>query len=367
MIMGGDGYLFRDESLLQVEGDGGIVCDLVHSGEKVSKDVALTEVWEVADAAQIPTLQNELDRLNRLIAVLQDSRLPADTTLSKAEAFRKAAQAEYLELRLAISRGEWTGLRTRADEMLTLLNRYTALVGDAQELEGTLQELQKKKAELLTGGCQTLYNTRASGYFYSREYVDGYETLFKPDAISDMTMQELTALIGREGEVTPGASVVGKMVYGNRWYLAVLFEPDTADFFTESERYDFVFPENRDRVLSLTCVRIAQGDDAADAVFFSCDEVPTDFVFYRSQRVEITVGSHTGYYVPDSALRVVGGVEGVYIFENSTVYFRRVKILYRGDGYCVVAEQGDLGSDYLAFQDILVTAGENLYDGRVFE
>jgi hypothetical protein len=65
-------------------------------------------------------------------------------------------------------------------------------------------------------------------------------------------------------------------------------------------------------------------------------------------------------------LRTVDGVEGVYIFKDSTVYFRRIEILYRGDGYCVVAEQNGR-EDYLALYDLLVTSGEDLYDGRVFQ
>jgi hypothetical protein len=56
----------------------------------------------------------------------------------------------------------------------------------------------------------------------------------------------------------------------------------------------------------------------------------------------------------------------VYIFKDSTVYFRRIEVLYRGDGYCIVAEQNGR-EGYLALYDLLVTSGENLYDGRVFQ
>ena len=38
-----------------------------------------------------------------------------------------------------------------------------------------------------------------------------------------------------------------------------------------------------------------------------------------------------------------------------------------GDGYYIVAEQGDRGDDYLALNDIIVTSGENLYHGKVYQ
>jgi hypothetical protein len=83
--------------------------------------------------------------------------------------------------------------------------------------------------------------------------------------------------------------------------------------------------------------------------------------------VEITVGSCKGYYVPEAALQNVNNVEGVYIFENSTVYFRRIEILYRGNGYCIVAEQSEGDGDYLSLHDVLITSGKDLYEGKVYQ
>ena len=42
-----------------------------------------------------------------------------------------------------------------------------------------------------------------------------------------------------------------------------------------------------------------------------------------------------------------------------------MEILYRGDGYCIAAEQGEAGA--LALNDLMVTFGDGLYDGKVME
>ena len=86
----------------------------------------------------------------------------------------------------------------------------------------------------------------------------------------------------------------------------------------------------------------------------------------RVQPVEIVTGSSYGYYIPESALTWVDGVEGVYIFRDSTVYFRRIDVTYRGDGYCIAAPREGQGEGYLELYDLLITAGKNLYDGKVY-
>ena len=56
----------------------------------------------------------------------------------------------------------------------------------------------------------------------------------------------------------------------------------------------------------------------------------------------------------------------MYIFHESTVRFRKIRILYRGDGYCIAEADGEEGDELLAPNDILITSGKNLYDGKVY-
>jgi hypothetical protein len=79
------------------------------------------------------------------------------------------------------------------------------------------------------------------------------------------------------------------------------------------------------------------------------------------------VSEHEGYYVPESALHTVNGQVGVYVLENSTLHFRRVKILWRGDGYCIVARAEDGTGSEIYLNDMIVTEGRKLYDGKVYE
>lgn len=363
-ILGGTGYLFRDETVLYAE-EPALVQELAKSGTKVAKGMPLAELRFGYDKEELADLQSTLDLLNRRISILEESILPSDVNLSQAEAYRKDAAAASLAIRRALQEGDWTALAELEDSMLIAVNRYAYLTGEADALKETLADLRELRTRLLAPLATTLSNTAASGYFYSRSHVDGYETLFTADALAGLTPSGLDALTATDPLPAEGFAV-GKMAYSYRWYLAVKAEI-SPDLFEPGERYGVTFPESGDKTLSMTLDRIAteQGSDECLLILYS-DDVPSDFRFLRAQNVQLSLSACSGYYIPESALREENGVLGVYIFEESTVRFRRIHVLYYGDGYCIAEEKGDRGEDYLDLYDILITAGKNLYDGKVY-
>ena len=365
-ILGGEAYLFRDEAVVKTDARG-LVEETVKSGEKVGRDVCLANVWTGYSEEIRAELQRELDRLERLLAVLEEGQPDVGEPAINAQRYRQEASALFLEIRAAMEAGNEELVVELEDRMTVCLCRVAALTGNRAEVQKTLEELRARRDEILQGGYTSVYNTLSSGYFYNRSYVDGGEGLFTLEALAELSAESLDAL--REAYATHQASdfSVGKMVYGYEWYLAIPYASAIEGLMQAGEQYEVTFPENEDMVLTLICERI-QVDSAGDSVvILRSTESPKAFEYLRTQHVEIEVGSCRGYYIPEQALTVQGGVDGVFIFENSTVYFRRIEILYRGDGYCIVAEQGDRGKDYLALNDIIVTAGKNLYDGRVYQ
>jgi hypothetical protein len=110
-------------------------------------------------------------------------------------------------------------------------------------------------------------------------------------------------------------------------------------------------------------------------VVLRSDVTPAAFRYLRAQSVETTVGSMDGIYIPEQAYVEWNGMTGVYVFEDSTVRFRRIHVLYTGDGYLIAASEDDRVSEedseewiaYLALNDLMVTSGKNLYHGKVYQ
>ncbi len=364
-ILGGEAYLFRGEEVLHTNGQG-VVNDLVESGSKVGRDTTLCEIWSGAANADAALVQREIDRLNRSISVLQNSLITVGEPLSNALLYKNEANARFMELKQAIEAGNYDGIAALEDEMLAYFCRYATLEGSDKTVLAALDALRAQKQALLVGNRTDVVNAQSSGYFYNRSYVDGGETIFTPEALEGLTVEGLDALreqFKQRGEVGFSA---GKMVYRYDWHIAVDCTASQASLMTVGESYRVVFPENDGFAMTLICEKLLEAEGRSVAVL-RATETPADFAYLRAQRVEIEVGRCDGYYIPEQAMQNLNGIDGVYIFENSTVYFRRVEILYWGNGYCVVAEQGDRGDDYLALNDMIVTSGKNLYDGRVFK
>ena len=102
---------------------------------------------------------------------------------------------------------------------------------------------------------------------------------------------------------------------------------------------------------------------------FRGDTLPTDFRLNRSQPVSMVHEEYTGLRIPASALRSQNGVTGVYIRHGSTVYYRAVEIILEEEDWCLVEIQPEKdppeGHTWLQQNDIVITKGRGLYDGRV--
>ncbi len=361
-IASAQAYLFRDEEVLQSE-QTGLVDEMVESGTKVGRNALLVQVYQTDFARPIlSTAQQSLDSINRALRILTDSTPERGDSEADANAYRDKAQAAYLELCEAVRAGDVKGVAALEERFLVALNRYLVLSGKTDTLADVIAELEARKAVLIgTGEASIVRNEARSGTFYGRDYVDGYESVFSLAALENLTEDGL-ARLQMAAPASYDGRAVGKMAYGYEWYVAMQLPERVMSGLVVGEDYEITFPENGGRVLVLTVERRDGG-----MVIFRSDDSPEDFTFYRVQTAQITVSVQNGYYIPESALYTVDGVTGVYVLENSTAYFRCVKILYRGDGYCIVARAEEGTGSEIYLNDLIITSGRNLYDGKVYE
>jgi hypothetical protein len=214
-------------------------------------------------------------------------------------------------------------------------------------------------------GSGTTYRAEQSGYFYST--VDGYESVFSMAALESLTGEGFFELITTAThESTAGA--YGKIAASSEWRLVLPVAIAEQRYFEVGVTYEGLFEENGKTTLPLEVERIIEvPSHATTLIVFSCDRLPQDFAFNRCQSVKITVDSASGIYVPQSAVQRVDGIRGVYILRGSVIYFRQVDILYEGSDYYLVREGRESTEEpaYLQVNDLIITKGKNLFDGRV--
>ena len=365
-ILGAQAYLFRDETVLHSEAEG-LIYDLCQSGEKVSNGALLAEIKTDYKGDARVEAQRTLDRLCRVIRVLENSETGAGEPLSNAQGYDKEAEAAYFAIKRAIASGDYSAVTEKEDEMLISYCRYLSLTGNRAEIEATLASARAERDRLLAGASTPLYNTVSSGYFYDRSYVDGGESLFTTEALEGLTPASFDALCAQYETVEKSGFYAGKMVYRHDWRLALSVDDVGGLPIEVGDALRVIFPENGDLALRLTCESIAADSGGRAVIVLRCDDTPRGFAYLREQHIEIEIGTTEGYYIPEQALTVQDECEGVYILEGSTVYFRRINVLYRGEGYVIAEVRTPAESGYLNYNDIIVTSGGDLYDGRVFQ
>lgn len=358
----GTGYLFRDEEVLSVAGEG-LVDPQVSDATKVSRGVTVAKVYPAS--GDLAAKQRRLDLVNRQIALLEASELPLGSSVARAAEYRKAADRIYLGLRRQLSAGFYLGVESAAEDFFIECNKVFELLESGSAAKELLESYRAEKSALLSGSALSVFPEGSSGYYYDPSGVDGYESLFTMDRLWSLSPGDLERLAAAPSEISSG-TVAGKIVYGYLWYLAIPVDASVSERLEVGDPLVARFSFNGDAELTLTCQKILPGGEGKIILIVSCGESPEAFYFFRSQPVELLIENCSGYYVPDSALRVVKGETGVYVFETGTVYFRKIKILYEGNGYVIAARREDTERGYLAKNDLMVTSGQNLYDGKVY-
>ncbi len=366
-LLSGTAWIFRDETLLTVP-EAGLVHPLAESGSKVGKNTSLAEVYPLSNGADRAAAQAELDLLNQTLALLEASLPEAGETVAKAEAWRAGAVKDLLAIRRAVREGDWSAVSELEDGLLVQLNRYGALTGGEEALRAAAERARADRDAALQGTPVILSNESSSAYYYGLSEVDGYESLFTEAALESLTAESFAALKESRPVGPEEGFAAGKLCYGYSWHAVVEFA-DGGELFEPGVSYRIAFPESNGAELVLLCERQVTGGEG-DLVIFRSDVTPLSFRYLRSQSVRITVGATEGLYVPEPAYREEHGMAGVFVLEDSTVRFRRIEVIYRGNGYVIAALRDpdpDNEIGYLRLNDLMITSGKKLYDGKVYQ
>ena len=354
-----DVYIFRDESPLPISETGSFVPN-VADGVRVGIGRVVASLYDASSpdtVSQIAGLEKQLAVLEQIknsnLSVRDTSAIDGeiyDIVQNIAAASREGDGGNILSLRAALI-SEW--------------NRRESLTGASSDIDGAIERLRAEKDSLTRslGPCRRQITAPRSGYYYAA--CDGYEGTFTAAAAMTMSLSEFRALTRTSPDTVENA---GKLASSYTWYAVGVASRETGRTLIEGKVYPITFLYNEEKTLLLTLTRIVEEDGQAMLVFRG-DTLPTDFRLTRSQPVSMVCEEYTGLRIPASALRSQGGVTGVYIRYGSTVYYRAVKIILEEEDWCLVEirpeEDPPQGHTWLKQNDIVITKGRGLYDGRV--
>ena len=371
------GYVVREE--VPLEGEGDLVYFSRGEGERVSKGGSVALVYDnrqaLDDANTVRNLEDQLQQLlyARSLANGLQSTVSLDKTVNEALAAFHAA----------LSRDQISASTDAAAALRSAVLRHSYAYSGTEELDSSIESMKNRIAALSESisGATTSIRAGASGLFSS--LVDGYETVLTPEVLKTMTVDDYR-------EITPvSSSGIGKLVCGSRWYFVTLLRQADAKGISAGQTVTLRFQSGLDRDLPLVVDRVSGTEDGQVLVVLSSGENLNLTTLLRRQNAQLIFDSYTGLRVPRSAVRIVwetvkdekgepvlneDGTEkttqvyGVYTRWGNTARFKRVEILWQEDEYMLVRslQESDVARR-LRVGDEVITAAEELYDGKVIE
>ena len=365
-VIGGRGYVFRDESVLYSQNTG-VVDYFKSDGAKVSVNERLADVYSYGNESD----RELLSLIDKRIEQLERSA-KSGYTLADLSAVNENIADTYYALSKLIASGDTGSLAKQADKLLYYMNCHSLITDPDSPVDNTLDSLIEQRKTLISGGGQYITESSPdSGYFY--HWVDGYESYFTLDAANTLTAESFYTLTNDTvSDEQSKRGAFGKLAHSHEWKFAIRVSELNEVYFKVGEQYDVEFVENGDTSIPMVLSSIIEDtvSGGGSILVFSADRLPDNFSFDRVQSVSITVSSVSGIYVPRSAVSRDNGEYFVYVLDGSVVRIRYIEVIYEGSDYYLCASDVDADGDtrtYLGFNELIITSGNNLFDGRILD
>lgn len=371
------GYVVREEIPITADGDTSYF--IRSEGERVSKGGKIALMYSNAqalqDANELRALEEQMEQLRyaqTLVGSIQSTGA-LDEEVSTALTVFQTRRAQ----------GSLSAASDACEAVRAAILRHSYAYTGTDELGDTIAALQDEIDALnaSVSGATMAVCAPKSGLFSS--LVDGYESVLTPESLADMTAEDFRGLAPGEKEG------VCKLICGSKWYFVTLMLASDTKNLAVGEHVMLRFQTGLERDLSLTVERIGGEDGGQRLVVLSSQENLSLTTLLRHQSAQLIFARHNGIRVPRSAVRIIwetvtdaegnpvlnaDGTEkqqqvyGVYCMWGNTARFKKVNILWQEDEYMIVeSAQADDPLRRLRAGDQVITAAEDLYDGKVIE
>jgi hypothetical protein len=387
-----DGYIFRSEKTLSASAQGTVVPS-VADGSHVHVGEGVAEIYSGSDAqaqAELAAAREQLVLLEKYTATKRGAK---DAAGVDSRIYSLLTQMKSLK-----ARNDLAGVSEMRSELLAVLNERDVASGVSSGnfddlIAAVNASIAEQKGKL--GSVLATVSAPETGWFYSS--VDGYEELFDPAKIDTLTVERFEELIS--ASPAPTADSAGKLALDYKWYLVI--EPTVSEIagLEEGDRRDVSFAYNGGESVTMTVERVIAGTDKGKAlVVLSSVQLIPGFSFSRCQTVDLTVETLSGLSVPRSSVRLVDGVQGVYVFDGVYSNFRRIEVLREYEDTYIVKTDTQIAKEqaketeeaaefaaetsnktpekteeafdarkapYLSENELIVVEGKGMFDGKV--
>lgn len=355
-----DAFVVRDEYPIEASVTGTLV-PLVEDGKRVASQDDVAVVFTSDEAAktynEIKSVKDEIEYFSSLqnkVGVQTADITPLDERIYTAcEAYA-----------VAVNNGNIDSYETYENNIRDAITSRRLSTGTVIDPSAKLGELNAKLAQLQAEniGYSTI-KAPHPGYYIS--VADGYESAVNYDDILSLTTSQISDLF--DEAKTPKSSVdnyMGKLVDGFNWYLLCVVDYEDAVKLSIGSTAKVEFTVTTADPINAEVAAICDTADGKTGVILKCNLMSTEYASLRTEQIRITFDEHTGYQIPNKAIREIDGQKGVYVLSGNIVKFKKINIDY-SDSEISICNNPDSQSGFVELYDNIIVEGTDLYDGKI--
>ncbi|MBQ5333273.1 MAG: hypothetical protein J6K92_08460 [Oscillospiraceae bacterium] len=325
------GVYIRDESVIR-KSYVGVLSYPIADGSKVANGSVVAYVYgseeDIETNRKIQALSDEIDLLNA-------AQNPGTVLTAQPDFISALISERYQALATKIAKRDVSDIKSRRDDLLTLMSIYQISVKQEDGYDDRIAELNSQIDELV----KTRRNSTSqivspdSGYFVSS--TDGYESVLTIDKSGELSAETIKDVIANEKTVRQerGRNEIGKLVRGYNWKIAGIID-NSESVYNPGDQVKLKFASTPDTVNAVIESLEPTEDPAEWTLILRCDEMTFDLVQKRVERVEMTLNDFEGIKVPREALRFNKNNEkGCYVLWGQRVLFKKVDPIFEGEDY----------------------------------
>ncbi|GHV49056.1 hypothetical protein FACS189499_09760 [Clostridia bacterium] len=317
------------------------------------------------------TLTRKIEELNNQYSVLVDAEKFLNTDNTQLESFTNQISAKHGEIMKAVYNGNYGELDTLKAQYLGLHCKKQIVKGTAQDFSGKKTHIEGTIARLNSqiSAPPTDVVLNETGYFVS--VTDGYESLLSTENAAVITKEEIEKIIAAPRLPEPaskssGGQIIGKIVDDYKWLTAAVLPTEKTRAVSAGSAVTVRLGSTNEMV-DFQVERVTRLDDGTSVYVFSCDRLSPEFSGQRTALFHLVRDNYSGLRIPAAAIRFNDENEqGVFVKNGAEITFRRVNIIAHMPGFSI-AENTTTIPGYVSLYDIVVTAGEDLYEGKIVE
>lgn len=355
------GVFIRDEEMILYSG-GGVLSYNVSDGGKVGSGSVIAEVYPSDEQLSI---KHERAKLEKELNILQKIQNPGTLESAQPAGLSDSIAVNYRRLLYCRDVGDYEALSEVSEELLVKLSTYQIVTEEIQGFDQKISDIKAEIAELdaRTVEPQEVISAKRSAYFAS--YIDGYEDKLTTNSLDSLTVSMLNEITDKK---STAPNVVGKLIDGYGWYLALVADNSKKEYAVGDEVWLRFDSSAETYPAQITDIR--DESKTKSIVIISCDKFNYELVQHRAETVELIKGEFKGLKVPREAIRFAEVKEtftdeegnetektvtrkGVYIRKGEQILFKRIDVNYEGNDY-VLSEVSDNTEDFLALYDDII-------------